>query len=112
MHIKKFLPYLAVALLLIVPFVVSAEVERGALTKADIASLAQTIADWLYIIGFAVALVIIVVGGIMYMTAGGDEDKVGKAKKLIVSGLIGAAIVLLAGVILDTLESILGGAIS
>lgn len=41
-----------------------------------------------------VAVVIILIGGFMWMTAGGDEEKVGNARKLIFSGIIGLAIIL------------------
>jgi hypothetical protein len=33
-------------------------------------------------------------GGFKWMTAGGNEDKVGEAKKLIVAGIIGLVIIL------------------
>jgi hypothetical protein len=41
-----------------------------------------------------VAVVIILIGGFTWMTAGGNEDKVGEAKKWIFSGVIGLAIIL------------------
>lgn len=41
-----------------------------------------------------VAVVIILAGGFIWMTAGGNEDKVEQAKKLIFSGVIGLAIIL------------------
>lgn len=41
-----------------------------------------------------VAVVIILAGGFMWMTAAGNEEKVEKAKKLIFSGIIGLAIIL------------------
>ncbi|MDO8598691.1 MAG: pilin [bacterium] len=41
-----------------------------------------------------VAVVIILAGGFIWMTAGGNEEKVEKAKKLIFSGIIGLAIIL------------------
>jgi len=41
-----------------------------------------------------VALVIILTGGFKWMTAGGSEDKVAEARKLIFSGIIGMAIIL------------------
>ncbi len=41
-----------------------------------------------------IAVVIILVGGFTWMTAGGNEDKVGEAKKMIFSGIIGLAIIL------------------
>ena len=41
-----------------------------------------------------VAVVIILIGGFTWMTAGGNEEKVGTAKKWIFSGIIGLAIIL------------------
>ena len=41
-----------------------------------------------------VALVIVLMGGFKWMTAGGSEDKVKEAKRLIFQGIIGMAIVL------------------
>jgi hypothetical protein len=41
-----------------------------------------------------VAVVIILIGGFTWMTAGGNDEKVGEAKKWIFSGVIGLAIVL------------------
>lgn len=51
-----------------------------------------------YILAFlgVVAVVVIIIGGFMWMTAAGNEEKVGKAKKVIIQGLIGLVIVLLA----------------
>ena len=41
-----------------------------------------------------VAVVIILIGGSTWMTAGGNEEKVGEAKKWIFAGIIGLAIIL------------------
>lgn len=41
-----------------------------------------------------VAVIIILLGGFKYMTAGGEEGKVDEAKKLIMSGIIGLVIIL------------------
>lgn len=105
---KKLLPYLAISLLLVPVFVYGQGPVRGGWTLQDIVDVLDDAANWLYVIGFAVALIIIIVGGISYMTAGGDEEKTGTAKKRIITGLIGAAIILLAGVILDTVVGFLG----
>jgi len=43
-----------------------------------------------------VAVVIILLGGFKWMTAGGGEDKVAEAKKLIGAGIIGLVIILAA----------------
>jgi len=51
-----------------------------------------------YILAFlgVVAVVVILIGGFMWMTAGGNDEKVGKAKKILIQGLIGLVIILLA----------------
>lgn len=41
-----------------------------------------------------VAVVIILIGGFKWMTAGGNEEKVAEARKLIFSGIIGLAVIL------------------
>ncbi len=41
-----------------------------------------------------VAVVIILIGGFEWMTAGGNEEKTGEAKKRIMAGIIGLAIIL------------------
>jgi len=43
-----------------------------------------------------IAVVIILFGGFKWMTAGGNEEKVGEAKKLLASGVIGLIIILMA----------------
>jgi len=43
-----------------------------------------------------VALVIVLIGGFKYMTSGGSDEKTHDARKYIISGIIGLAIVLLA----------------
>jgi len=50
------------------------------------------------ILGFLgiIAVVIILLGGFKWMTAGGNEDKVGEAKKLIIAGIIGLVIIVAA----------------
>lgn len=41
-----------------------------------------------------VAVIIVLIGGFKYMVSSGSEEKTGDAKKLIVSGIIGLAIIL------------------
>jgi len=43
-----------------------------------------------------IAVIIILIGGFRWMTAGGNEDKVGEARKTIFAGIIGLAIILFA----------------
>ena len=43
-----------------------------------------------------IAVIIILWGGFKWMTAGGNEDKVEEAKKLIIAGVVGLAIIIAA----------------
>ena len=60
--------------------------------RAIVASVIRVILGFLGI----VAVIIILLGGFKWMTAGGNEDKVAEARKLIVSGIIGLVIIMAA----------------
>ena len=51
-----------------------------------------------YILGFLgiIFLILIIIGGYQWMTAGGNEETIGKAKKRIINATMGLAIVLMA----------------
>jgi len=67
------------------------------------------------IMGFLgiVAVVIILWGGFQWMTAGGNEDQVGSAKKTIIAGVVGLAIVIaawaIAAFVVQNLVNVTGG---
>lgn len=68
--------------------------EETGLGNTDIrTTIAQIIRVAMGLLGI-VAVVIILIGGFKWMTAGGNEDQVGEAKKWIFSGVIGLAIIL------------------
>ena len=56
-------------------------------------TIAQIINVALSLLGI-VAVVIILIGGFTWMTAGGNEEKTEKARKMIFAGIIGLAIIL------------------
>jgi hypothetical protein len=61
-----------------------------------------------------IAVIVILWGGFQWLTAGGNEDKVGGAKKTLIAGIIGLIIIIAAfaivQVIVSTTTNILGGA--
>lgn len=57
-----------------------------------------------------IAVVIVLIGGFKWMTAGGNEEKVTEARKLIISGVIGIAIILSAYAIASFVINRLGAA--
>jgi len=56
-------------------------------------TIAQLINVALSLLG-VIAVVIVLIGGFKWMTAGGNDDKVAEGRKYIVSGVIGLAIIL------------------
>lgn len=59
-----------------------------------------------------VAVVIVLIGGFKWMTAGGSEDKTAEARKLIFAGIVGMAIILSAWAITRFVLNALGTATS
>ena len=68
--------------------------DNSGLGEAD---LEQTIARLIRVIlGFLgiIAVIIVLMGGFKWMTAGGNDEKVADAKKMLIAGVIGLAIIL------------------
>jgi len=74
--------------------------------KATVGSIIKVALSFLGV----VAIVIVLIGGFKYMTAGGSDEKTGDAKKYIISGIIGLAIILSAYAITTFVLSSLQGA--
>ncbi len=86
------------------------------LTEGDIrTTIANIIRVAMSLLGI-VAVVIILIGGFTWMTAGGNDEKVGQAKKWIFAGVIGLAIILsayaIATFVINSLVSATGGTVS
>ena len=101
---KKFNFKITVASLILVstviffiPLISSAQMlvpQIDGLTTADIRTVAGSIIQiFLGLLGL-IALVIILYGGFVWMTSGGNEEKISKAKKILSSGVIGLLIIL------------------
>lgn len=63
---------------------------------------------WIMAILGSVATLFLVLGGVRYLTAGGDPGEVERAKSALKSALIGYALALIAPLLLTVLESITG----
>jgi len=59
-----------------------------------------------------IAIVIILYGGFVWMTAAGSEERVGKAKKIIVSGIIGLIVILSSWLIINFVEKNVSNALN
>ena len=58
-------------------------------------------------LAIVIAVGLVIYGGFLYLTSAGDQNKIGKAMKVIQSALIGLAIILLAFVIVDFFKGLL-----
>lgn len=110
---KKYLYIGMMAAVLIMPVMAwalptpTAPVGGAPVTLAEIEARIRQIAQFIIVISVIIAVIMIIWGGITYMTAGGDEGKADAAKTRIWNGVIGAAVVLAVGVILQTLASLI-----
>ncbi|MFA6994814.1 MAG: pilin [Patescibacteria group bacterium] len=124
--ISKHLISLAILTLLVLPFLISKPVLAqnanqnfgltnvetglgGALSNSDPRTvIGQIINAALGFLG-VIAVGIILLGGFKWMTAGGNEEKTGEAKKLLGAGVIGLIIILMswgiANYVLSTLST-------
>ena len=66
------------------------------------------VTDWIFYILMLAVMIAILAGGFMFLTAGGDTTKVGKAGKLIAFAIVGLLVGLLAKVIPTIVKYISG----
>ena len=106
MHFKKFLIACAIVFSAFAPAMVFAqsaedvgviavqESDGFALGSADLRETAVRLIN--VALGFLgiIAVVIVLIGGFKYMLSGGNQDKTDEARKMIVSGFVGIAIVI------------------
>lgn len=82
------------------------EIQTDPITLDKVLGWVRQIVTFLTAAGVLIAIIFIIWGGIQYMAAGGDETKAGEAKKRILNGVIGAAVVLGVGLILSTVANL------
>lgn len=89
----------------LMPFVSFAAINE----VCDIVKLANTIARWFGIVVFAIAVISILYAALLFLTGGGNEETQSKAKQVLVYGLIGIAVALLATNATGIIEKTIGG---
>lgn len=78
------------------------------LRNVDATTLILQVITWGLGIAGSVAVLFLIVGGFLYITAAGDEQRLEKAKLTLKNAIIGTIFILLALVIVLTLEQFLG----
>lgn len=119
--IVKFLP---VGLVLTVPLLASAynEVQNGLHTNglaglfgfgggglSSSQSLTELISNAIKIgltFAGAIAVVFVIIGGFMYITASGNEEQAEKGKKTLINAIIGVVIIIMAYVIINVITNL------
>jgi hypothetical protein len=84
----------------------SAPISGSPLSGSVISTLIHQIANWLVGIALVIALIMIVWGGIMWMWSRGEDTKATDARKIILNGILGAAVILALGLIFSTIQKI------
>ena len=86
------------------------------LGTADLFTTVINAVNWVLSLLILIAVIIILYGGFTWMTAGGNEDKVGSAKKTVTAGVIGLVIILaayaIASFVITQFSGLTGGIIS
>ena len=79
-------------------------------TLSDVQRLLNNFLRILYVIFFVAAAIFIVLAAFQYLTAGGDEDKLGKAKNTLIYAIVAIAVALVATGISAVVTNFLQGA--
>jgi len=96
---KTIFALIAITFLISSPLLVSADLDQIPVpgpTQTSISGLLTKALQWIFNITIFLAAIFLVFAGIMYVTSGGDQDKVKKALNTLMYALIGVAVAVLA----------------
>ena len=69
----------------------------------------QNVLTWSMLVVAIISVLVIVIAGVRWATAGGDEERQGSARKMLIAGVVGLVIALAAyGIINVVVESFIG----
>lgn len=73
-------------------------------TADDVIRIFDRIADWLFRFLLIAAVIMIVVAGFLFVTAGGKPEQITKARNIIIYALIGVVVAVLARGLVDLIQ--------
>lgn len=78
------------------------------LSLDDILEILTNVGNWIFFIGLLIVPIMIIVGAAIFLTAGGDPNRMGTAKKIFLWTGVGLVLIVLARGIFAVLRSIMG----
>lgn len=116
--IKKLIPFVLPALSVIVPAVAFAAGDANIGSNIipsnqfpigfNVIDLVRNIIRFILLVAFVIAFIMLLVGGIRWILAGGDEKAVEKARGTITAALIGLVVVLVSFALIKLVETFFG----
>lgn len=105
-QIKKALPFGIAALALSAPSIALAQgiVPTEISPIQNLVNVIRSAIRFILLVAFILAFIFLIIGGIRWITAGGDEKAVAGARGMITGALIGLVIVLVAYALIRTVE--------
>ncbi len=112
---KIFLFILLIGITLVTPTLlpVAAQVTEGPgeiLTDMSaVEGLLNTIIRWMWVVAAFIVVIFFLYAGFLFVTAGGNDDQVNKAKGIVKWALIGVVVMILAGSVMGVMQSFITG---
>lgn len=101
------IPIIFLSLLILAPFVVFAQLPNP-LGGAGWADLINRIAGYIFKLAIPVSVIVIIWSGIVFMSAGGNEQRITNAKKTLFWAIVGLAVCLIGLGFVSLIKDILG----
>jgi hypothetical protein len=95
--------------LLLIPLFIQGVEFENPIEATSVQEIIKAISDWAWDIGFALAVLMMIVGAFYLITATGDPERVNTGKKIITWTIIGIIVLFLSTQIITLIENILKG---
>lgn len=107
---KKIALSLATIGLIVMPVLALAQVGGSApgTFAVSLESLGQMIVNQIWVVFTIIAIICFVIAGVLFLTSGGDPEKIGKARSALIWGVAGIVVGILAFTIIAVIRGALG----
>jgi len=78
------------------------------LQTRDFSTLVNRLAGYLLMVGIPIAVIMVLYAAVLFLTSGGNEEKVKTAKKALTWAIVGTAVLLVAKGLISLIKDILG----